>query len=160
MQVLSDVNLLQVLQLESLSVLFPHILALCKAVKVENQVHEFFVGLIIVERYDRNSVIQLVAEGIDSIVDYDEVFQITIRDNPQILNIYTLFSPDTVVSVKSVLNKLIGRVQNIENHICISTVTGSEYDHLIALVCLLQAFDSIWSNVNSCFNCFSIRESD
>jgi hypothetical protein len=104
MKVLSDVNLLQILQLEGFPVLLPHIFALCKAVKVENQVHEFFVGLIIIERYDRNSIIQLIAEGIDSIVDYDEVFQITIRDNPQILNVNTLFCSNAVVSVKSVLD--------------------------------------------------------
>ena len=104
MQVLSDIDLLQILQLECLSVLFPHIFALSKAVEVEYQVHKLLIGLVIVERNNGNSIVQLVAERINSVVHDNEIFQVAVGYNSQIFHVNTLFGPDTMVPIEPELD--------------------------------------------------------
>ena len=104
MQVLSDVNLLQVLQLEGLPVLLSHILALSKAVEVENQVHQLLVCLVIVERNYRDAVVELISERIHGVVHDNQVVEVSVRDDPQVLHVDALFRSDAVISVKSVLD--------------------------------------------------------
>ena len=57
LQVLTYIDFLQIFQLESFPVLVPYILALRQTIEVEDQMHELFIGLIVVERNDRNTIV-------------------------------------------------------------------------------------------------------
>ena len=70
---LYDVKILQVVELEGLSILDTKVRALFYAVKVENQVHKLLVvGIsgIRIERYDWNSVVKMVSEAVNRIINY------------------------------------------------------------------------------------------
>lgn len=69
-ELLGDVKLLQVCELECRLVLHTDVWAVVDAAEVVNQVHQLFVGkLVVVVGYDRYSVIKLVAEAVDGVVD-------------------------------------------------------------------------------------------
>ena len=160
LEILSDINFLQVFQLEGLSVLFPHIFTLSETVEVEDQMHQFLVCLVFIERNDWDAIVQLIAEGVHCVVDYDHILEISVGDDPQILDIDTLIGSDAVVSVETILNKLPLRVKVIKYNIRIGFVTGCEYYNLVGLVGLLEAFQSVRSDVDSSSYCFTIRESN
>ena len=160
LEILSDINFLQVFQLEGLSVLFPHIFTLSETVEVEDQMHQFLVCLVLIERNDWDAIVQLIAEGVHCVVDYDHILEISVGDDPQILDIDTLIGFDAVVSVETILNKLPLRVKVIKYNIRIGFVTGCENYNLVGFVGLLETFQSVRSDVDSSSYCFTIRESN
>ena len=81
MEILGNIDLLQVLQLEGLPVLLPHIFTLSKAVEVEDKVHQLLVCLIVIEWNDRDAVVKLVPERIYGIVYYNQVVKVSVGDN-------------------------------------------------------------------------------
>lgn len=113
LQVFSDVNLLQILELEGLPVLLPHILTLCKAVEVVDEMLEFLVSLVLVERDYGDAVIKLITERVDSIIYYDEILQVSVGDNSEIFYVNSLLCSNAVVAVESVLNELMRRVEQV-----------------------------------------------
>lgn len=160
MKVLGYIDLLQVLQLESLAVLFTDVLALGQAVKVEDQMHEFLVGLVIVERNDGDAVIELIPEGVDSVVDDDEVLQVSVADDAKVLDVDALLRSDAVIAVEPVLYQAPVRVQVVKDDISIGLVAGCKDHHLVAFIGLLQAFQSVGPDVDASLNRFPIGESD
>ena len=79
--------------------------------------------------------------------------------DPQILNIYPLLSADAVISVQPILDKFPFRIEMVEDYISICFVTRSKHYHLVVLICLFKALDSIGPNINSGLNSFPIGES-
>lgn len=104
LKILSDVNFLQILELESLSVLLSDIVALSETVKVKDQMHQLFIALIIVEGDDWNAVVKLIPERVDSIVNDDNILQIAVGNDPQVLYVNSFLRSYAVLSIESVLN--------------------------------------------------------
>lgn len=104
LKILSDVNFLQILELESLSVLLSDIVALSETVKVEDQMHQLFIALIIVEGDDWNAVVKLIPERVDSIVNDDNILQIAVGNDPQVLYVNSFLRSYAMLSIESVLN--------------------------------------------------------
>lgn len=75
--------------------------------------HQLFISLIIIEGDDWDAIVQLVPEGIDCVIYYYEVVKVTVRNNSQVFNVNALFSSDAMITVKSVLDQLIGRIENV-----------------------------------------------
>jgi hypothetical protein len=66
--------------------------------------HQFLVRFVIVERDNRDAVVELVTERVDSVVYNNKVFKVAVGDNPQVLNIYSFFGTYAVISVETILN--------------------------------------------------------
>lgn len=63
--------------------------------------------LVSVEGNDRNTVINLEREGKDRVVNDNEIFEISVFDDPQVLYVVAFLSLDAVVSVQSVLKVVV-----------------------------------------------------
>jgi hypothetical protein len=134
LQVLCDVYLLQVLQLESLAVLLADVLALAETIKVVDEVLQLLVTLVIVEGYYRDTIVQLVPEGVHSVVDDDQVLELSVLDDAQVLDVDALLCTDAVVPVQPILNQLVLGVEQVQHHIRVCLVRGSEHYYLVAFV--------------------------
>jgi hypothetical protein len=60
-------------QLEGFSVLFTHVLYLRQTLEVVDQVHHLFIVRVVVERNDRDAVVDLVSEAVDRVVNDNQV---------------------------------------------------------------------------------------
>ena len=65
------------------------------------------VALLVVERDDRNAIIDLISERVDAIVHDHHVFHLSVCDDAQILNIVAFWGLHAVLSVQSVLEKFV-----------------------------------------------------
>lgn len=92
--------------MECLSVLLPHIGALRQAVEVVDQVHQLLIILILVEGYNWDPIVELVTKRVNCVVHNDKILQLSVRDYPQVFDVYTFFRPDAVISIESVLYEL------------------------------------------------------
>ena len=72
--------------------------------------HQFFVALVVVERYYRYPIIQLVAEGIYGIVYNYEVLKVSVANDSQVLDVDPVLGANAVVAIEAVLDELALRV--------------------------------------------------
>ena len=98
---------IELVELERLAVLHPHVLARRQAVQVEDQVEHLLVALLVVERDDWNAIIDLVGERVDAIIHDHHVFHLSVCDDAQILDIVAFRGLHAVLSVQSVLEKFV-----------------------------------------------------
>ena len=103
LHLLSLVLLLQFVELKSFSVLFTDVFARGKTIQVEDEMEHFFIAGLMVERNNRNSVIDLISEGVNRVVDDDHVFHVSVRYDPQVLHVIPFWSLNAVLSVKTIL---------------------------------------------------------
>ena len=83
--------------------------AIVYAVNVVNQVHQFFIiCLVVIIRNNRNSVVQLVPERVNCIVNYYQILKISVFYYPQIFNVYSFWGLDAVVTIQPMVNKFLG----------------------------------------------------
>ena len=108
LELVSDVQLLQVLELKSFSVLHAIVSGVVDTVKVVDEVHELFIVLfVVVVRYYWHSVVKLVAEGVYGIVYYYHVAQVTVLNDAQVFDVNSFRSFNTVISVQPILNQFL-----------------------------------------------------
>ena len=119
--------------------MFPDILAIGKTVYVKDQVHELFIGLVVVEGDYRYTVVQLIPKWVDCIIHDDEVLQLPIGDDPQVLYVDALLGSYTMISVESVLDQRPIWVKVVQYYISVGFVTSCENDDLIVFISFLQA---------------------
>jgi hypothetical protein len=113
-ELLGDVKLLQVCELECRLVLHTDVWAVVDAAEVVNQVHQLFVGkLVVVVGYDRYSVIKLVAEAVDGVVDDEQVWELSVLDDAQVFDVDALWRSDAVVSVEPILDELLPLLEEL-----------------------------------------------
>jgi len=122
-------------------------------------VHQFFVALVVVERYYRYPVVQLVAEGIDGIVYNYEVLKVSVANDSQVLDVDTVFGANAVVAIEAVLDELALRVEVVQDHVCVGLVARCEDDDLVLLVRFLQALQGVGTNVDASPHSFPVRKS-
>lgn len=63
-----------------------------------------------------------------------------------------------MVSVESILDQLVRRIQEVEHNISIGFVTSCEYDDLVVFIRLLQTLNGIGTDINACLHRVSVRE--
>ena len=68
-------------ELKGIPVLDPDIFTSRKTVQVEDQMEHFFVGLLVVERNDWDSIINLVCKRVDGVINDDHVFHSSIGND-------------------------------------------------------------------------------
>lgn len=75
--------------------------------------HELFVIPVVVERNDGDSIVDLIAKTISSIVHQKNVFHVSIRDDSQIFDKYSFLSLYAVVSIQPGWDQLSIRVDKV-----------------------------------------------
>jgi len=182
--------LLQVLQLKCFSVLYPDVGTVVNAVEVIYQVHQFFVVLFVVVVWNyRDAVIELISETIDSVVNNDQVTKVSVLDDSEVFDVYSLWRPDAVVTVEPVLDQsllllvsldlirlaladkqllfvcevchlLKLSLEGVKDHVCVGFVRGCENGNLVVLISLLEAFVGVGTDVDTSFDRLSGGELD
>ena len=89
--------------------------------------------MVIVERQNGYSVVELEAEGIHRVIDYNDILKVSIFDYPQVFNVHAFFRLHARISVNSVLNEFVVRVKEVKDHVGVSLVRRSEDHHLEVL---------------------------
>lgn len=60
-----------------------------------------------VERYNRNPVIDLISKRVDAVVDDDHVFEFAIADDSQVLYVVAFWGLHAVLAIQPVLEELV-----------------------------------------------------
>lgn len=90
----------------------------------------FFVAGLMIEGNNRNSIVNLISEGVNRIVNDDHIFHVSICDNPQIFHVIPFRSLDAVLPVHAILEKFVFGIDIVENSISISLVRSCEHHYL------------------------------
>lgn len=151
---------MQVFELECFSVLLPHVLALGETIEIVDEMHQLFVIFVVVKWNYGDPIVKLVPEGVDSVVNYYKVLQLSVGNNPQILDVYALLRLNAVLPVEAELDQRSVRVEVVQHYVSISPVTRSENHNLVVLVRLLEALYCIRPDVYARIHYVAIGESD
>ena len=89
---------------------------------------QLVIVLSLVVGYYWNSILYLEVVGIGSVIHQHYLTQTPIAQHSQILNIHSLLSMPTVVSVQTVGYHLRFGVQIVDHHVSVTGVAGSEDD--------------------------------
>lgn len=68
----------QLKELEGLPVLISDVVDICQAIQIINKMEHLFVSLIIIKWNDGNTIVNLKCKTVNTIVDDDDVFEISI----------------------------------------------------------------------------------
>ena len=69
--------------------------------------HHFFILLIIIERNDRNTIIDLECKTINTVVNDDYVLEIPVLEDPEIFDIVPLLSEEAMLSIEAMSYELV-----------------------------------------------------
>ena len=69
--------------------------------------HHFFILLIIVERNDRNAIIDLECKTIYTVVNDDYVLEVPVLEDPEIFDIVPLLSKEAMLSIEAMSYELV-----------------------------------------------------
>ena len=76
-----------------------------------------FIIFILVERQNGDAIVKLEAKRVNCIVNNDHIFQVPVLNYPQILYVNSFLSLHARVSVKSVLNEFMLRIEIVQHNI-------------------------------------------
>ena len=80
----------------------------------------FLIRGFMVERDNRNTIVNLVSKGVNTIVNYDHVFHCSIGYYSQIFDVIPLWCLHAVLPIHTILEHLILWVNIVEDRICIN----------------------------------------
>lgn len=83
---------------------------------VSDEVLQFLVVLVVVEWNARDSIVDLVPEGVSGVVDDEHLVQVTLAQDSQVLYVHSFLSLHTMVSEETVRDELVSRVQVVKDH--------------------------------------------
>jgi len=69
--------------------------------------HHFFILLIIIERNDRNAIINLECKTIYTVVNDDYVLEVPVLEDPEIFDIVPLLSKEAMLSIEAMSYELV-----------------------------------------------------
>ena len=107
------------MELERLPVLLTHIPFHHHLQQIFLQCLQLVICFTMVIRQYRNSIVRLSCIRISSIIDQHSLTQIPVQ-NSQIFTVHSFWSLITMISEKSMMNKLIIWIKIIQHHICIT----------------------------------------
>lgn len=101
-----------------------------------NQRHEKIgqlnqLGVLLIEEkwHNRNAIGDLESIAVASVVDDDYVLNIPVGEYAEIFHKNTFLSFDAGVSEHSVSDKLVVRIEKVQNHIRVAAMGGREHDY-------------------------------
>ena len=90
----------------------------------------FFITWLMVEWNNRDSVVYLISKGVHRVVNDYHILHVSVGNNSQIFHVIPFRSLDTVLTIKSILEKLIFRINIVKDCICIRLVRRCENYYL------------------------------
>lgn len=120
----------------------------------------FLIGFVIIEWNDRYSIINLERKTVDTIVNDDNVLEVSVFKDPQVLDVVALGGQTAVLAVETMLDELVVWVNVVKDGIGVDLVTSREDDHLEVLCCFLEALHYKRPDVDSSINSVFVREVD
>ena len=119
-----------------------------QASEVVGEVEQLFVAPVRVEGQDRDAVLDLEGETQHTVVDEDHVLQVSVGNDPQVLDEAEL-GLDAVLPVKPEVDQLATRVEVVEDRVGVLLVGGCEGYHLVELIGLPQALKEVGPHVDA-----------
>lgn len=148
----------KLVKLKRLSVLLTHVFNICQAVKIVNKVKHFFISLVIVERNNGDSIIDLECKTVNTVVNYDDILEIAVSKDAHILDVVAFLGQEAMLAIQTVLDVLVIWVYVIKDCISVHLVACSKDDHLEVLGCFLQTLHDVRTDVDTCIHSFFIWE--
>lgn len=99
MNVASEVKFVDLLHLKSVSIGNSQIILIFNHLYVIDEANEFPIIFVILERSDWNSVSKLSTKRVDSIINDNQIFQISTLEDSKILNVYVVSTLDAMLTV-------------------------------------------------------------
>src|SRR5690606_21638304 len=115
---------------------------------------------VVVVGDDRDTVVQLEAEGVNSIIYNYHILEGSVLYNAQVFDVDAILCLKARVPIEAMLDQLMSRVKVVQYDISVELMTCSEDHYLILFVCLSQALYSVWADIDSCLYDFTIGELD
>ncbi len=110
MDVVAQIELVNLLHLECLSVGHSEVFAVLDHLQVVHEADKFSIVFVIFERGDWNAVRELGTKAVDCVIYDKEILEVTSLEDTQVLNVYIVIALDAMVSVQSMLNELVLRI--------------------------------------------------
>jgi len=118
------------LELEASGIYISHISACVKVFQVRNKSFELCVIFIEVEWEDWDTIFELVSKWINSVINQNHVFEISVGENSQIFDVKTLFGLDTAVSEEPMMDQLFVRIKMVQDNIGVAAMRGCKDNYL------------------------------
>jgi len=96
-----------------------------------NHEKKFLIPILSHVGLNRDTIVELISEWDNWVVNDNDIFQITIFDHTQIFYVYTIAWVNTMLTVKSMLYDLTIWINEIETGISIVLGTSCEYANLV-----------------------------
>ena len=156
---LQVVSIAQLVQLEGLPVLASNVIDFGEAIEIVDEMQHLLVGLVLVERNDRDPIVDLEGEAVDRVVDDDHILEVPlVFEDPHVFYVVAFFSQEAVVPVEPCLDQLKVWIDVVQDSVCVCLVACSEHDYLEVLAGLLQALHDERPNIDSSVNSLFIGE--
>ena len=108
---------------------------------------QLLIFLIIGEIQDWNPVLDLKSERVDQVVDDHDIVQVSVLDDPQVLNVKPIMSLHAVLSMEDSVNGLVLFVQMSNDGLGIVNRWGSENINEEVLAHSVQKLKAMGSDV-------------
>ena len=129
---------LQVLETERLAQMCPMVWHAENFFQESNQINQFFITILSHICLNRNAIVYLISERNYWIVNQYNVLKITILNYPQVFYVDAWSGINAMLSVKSVLNNFLFRIEKVQTSIGIVLGSSSENAYFIIFSKIIQ----------------------
>lgn len=140
----------QLHKLEGFLVLLSDVVAILQAVQVELEVEHLFVMFILIEADDGYTVVKLESEGVDRVINENDIRQLSLVEDAQVLHIEVRSaSPHTTGTIETSLDEVTFGVEVVDDRVSILLFGCSEYYNLEVLVGCLEAVNCVGADIDA-----------
>jgi hypothetical protein len=131
------------IKFKRLSIQHPYILR-NHLLQIPQQVFQLIIIFIVIIRNNWYSIVKLIGERINSIVNNNDVLKISSLQNPEIFYKYSLFCLDAVISEEAVVDVFVLWVEVVKDNVGVAAMRSRKYDNLKVLAQVFQNRLCIW----------------
>ena len=149
LQVLLQIGVSVRAQLERSRYVLPDIVAMAQCSQQVCQMLQLLILWIVVVRNDGDPIVELEAEGVDRVVDEDQVLERSVADDSEVFDEDAFLGLEAVLSIESELDERLVRVDQVDDRVSILAVACCEYTHLVLRSALSQTLSQVGSQVDA-----------
>ena len=121
--------------METLPEVISDIVVLGALFELRYQEFKFSIFRVLFERNDRDAVCELLAKGIDGVVNKQDVLQLDIFKHAKVFDVFTTFCLDATIAIEPMLDKLASRVKIVDNGVRVLRCARRENADFVILIC-------------------------
>ena len=104
--------------------------------------------LLVVQKFkDGDAVVDLEAEGVNQVVNHDDVLEGPVLDDPEVLDEKAVLSFHAVLSMQKPEDSLLGSVQVVDDGLCVVEGPGCENVDVEVLTHIGKEFEAVGPDV-------------